>query len=271
MLFTLRIDTIRSESLSLYRPFVFFSGSPVQGPRRFIPMSVTEILSRNLQAISAEIRSACERVGRDPASVKLIAVTKYAQWPWVLELSRLHRTFGENRPQQLAERQLLLPNVEWHLIGQLQRNKVRAALQHSAMVHSVDSLRLLERVANVAPELDLPPRVLLQVNLSGESTKAGFSAEEITNAWPAVLTFASGVRIDGLMTMAAESENSEDARPVFRSLRELRDRLVSRDDSDAAGLTLPELSMGMSGDFLPAIEEGATLIRIGTRIFAGLD
>ena len=233
-------------------------------------MSVSEILSRNLATISAEIRSACVRVGRDPASVSLVAVTKYAEWPCVLELSHLHQTFGENRPQQLAERQPLLSYVEWHLIGLLQRNKVRTAVMHSAMIHSVDSLRLLERIAELATELNVNPRLLLQVNVSAETSKSGFTAEDLWNQWPNILKFTERVRIDGLMTMAAESENPEDARPVFRSLRELRDRLAAREDSRAAGLTLPELSMGMSGDYIPAIEEGATLIRIGSRIFEGL-
>ena len=234
-------------------------------------MSVSEILSQNLQAISAEIRSACVRVDRDPASVRLVAVTKYAEWPWVLELCHLHQTFGENRPQQLAERQPLLSNVEWHLIGQLQRNKVRTAVMHSAMIHSVDSLRLLERIADMATDPDVNLRLLLQVNVSEESSKSGFTTEDLWSQWPNILKFTERVRIDGLMTMAAESDNPEDARPVFRSLRELRDRLVSREDARAARVTLPELSMGMSGDFVPAIEEGATLIRIGSRIFAGLN
>ncbi len=234
-------------------------------------MSVSEILSHKLQAIFAEIRSACVRVGRDPATVRLVAVTKYAKWPWVLELSHLHQTFGENRPQQLAERQPLLSNVEWHLIGQLQRNKVRTAVMHSAMIHSVDSLRLLERIAELATELNVNPRLLLQVNVSAETSKSGFTAEDLWNQWPNILKFTERVRIDGLMTMAAESENPEDARPVFRSLRELRDRLVSFGDSMEIGQTLPELSMGMSSDFVPAIEEGATLIRIGSGIFAGLN
>ena len=233
-------------------------------------MSVSEILSRNLATISAEIRSACVRVGRDPASVSLVAVTKYAEWPCVLELSHLHQTFGENRPQQLAERQPLLSYVEWHLIGLLQRNKVRTAVMHSAMIHSVDSLRLLERIAELATELNVNPRLLLQVNVSAETSKSGFTAEDLWNQWPNILKFTERVRIDGLMTMAAESENPEDARPVFRSLREFRDRLAAREDSRGAGLTLPELSMGMSGDYIPAIEEGATLIRIGSRIFEGL-
>ena len=110
-------------------------------------MSIADTLQANLDAIRSEIAAACLRSSRDPSNVRLVAVTKYAEWPWVQELSRLHTTFGENRPQQLAERQPLLPHVEWHLIGQLQRNKVRPALLHAAMIHSVDSVRLLERIA----------------------------------------------------------------------------------------------------------------------------
>jgi pyridoxal phosphate enzyme (YggS family) len=233
-------------------------------------MSVSETLQRNLKSIFAEIGSACARVRRDPKAVELVAVTKYAEWPWVQELSRFHLAFGENRPQQLAARQPLLPDAEWHLIGQLQRNKVRLAVMHSAMIHSVDSIRLLERIAEVAAELNRSPRVLLQVNLSREESKSGFSEDGLFAGWPHIVAARGRVRIEGLMTMAAETEQIDEARGVFRSLRELRDRLMALDDSRAAGLTLPELSMGMSGDFVAAIEEGATLVRIGSRIFEGL-
>lgn len=233
-------------------------------------MSISEILIHNLRDITADMQSACERAGRDPGTVRLVAVTKYAEWPWVQELSRLHRTFGENRPQQLAERQPLLPTVEWHLIGQLQRNKVRMALQHASLIHSVDSIRLLERIAEVGTDLQIHPEILLQLNLSGEASKSGFSADAIQSHWHEVLSFSDRIRIRGLMTMAAESDDPKDARPVFRALRELRDLLAEREDSRSAGIVLPELSMGMSGDFIPAIEEGATLIRIGSRVFNGI-
>ncbi len=216
------------------------------------------------------IRAACGRAGRSLNDVRLIAVTKYAEWPWVEALSSLHRTFGENRPQQLAERQALLPEIEWHLIGQLQRNKVKLALQHTSVIHSIDSLRLLERVAAVATELQVRPRVLLEANMSQETTKSGFTPEELRRDWSQLAAFSKAVQIDGFMTMAAESHDPEDARPVFRSLRMLRNELQQTDASQNAGLTLRELSMGMSSDFVPAIEEGATMVRIGNRIFAGL-
>ncbi|MEJ7591943.1 MAG: YggS family pyridoxal phosphate-dependent enzyme [Planctomycetaceae bacterium] len=233
-------------------------------------MIILDQLKQNLDAIHDGVRSACDRAGRDSGDVRLIAVTKYAEWPWVEALSSLHQTFGENRPQQLAERQALLPQVEWHLIGQLQRNKVKLALQHASMIHSIDSLRLLERVAQVAAELQVRPRVLLEVNISQETTKSGFTPEELRDDWSKLVVFSEAVQIDGFMTMAPESDDPENARPTFRSLRTLRDELQQTDASRNEGLTLCELSMGMSGDFVTAIEEGATMVRIGSRIFIGL-
>lgn len=233
-------------------------------------MTIHNQLSQNLNEIHDEMRAACGRSGRSLNDVRLIAVTKYAAWSWVEALSSLHQAFGENRPQQLAERQAMLPEVEWHLIGQLQRNKVKLALQHASVIHSIDSLRLLERVAAVAAELRIRPRVLLEANMSHEAAKSGFTAEQLRGDWSQLVAFCKAVQIDGFMTMAAESDDPEDARSTFRSLRTLRDELQQTDASQNAGLTLRELSMGMSGDFVPGIEEGATMVRIGSRIFAGL-
>lgn len=233
-------------------------------------MTIRDQLIRNLNEVHDQMRTACSRSERAPHDVRLIAVTKYAEWPWVEALSSLHQTFGENRPQQLADRQALLPGIEWHLIGQLQRNKVKLALQHANVIHSIDSLRLLERVAQVGAELQLRPKVLLEANMSQEAAKSGFSAEELRRNWTQIVNFSDAVQIDGLMTMAAESHDPEDARPVFRSLRLLRNELRETEASEKASLDLPDLSMGMSGDFVPAIEEGATMVRIGSRIFDGL-
>lgn len=233
-------------------------------------MTIHDQLTQNLNAIQSQIREACGRAARSADDVRLVAVTKYAEWPWVESLSTLHQTFGENRPQQLAERQVLLPNSEWHLIGQLQRNKVKLALQHASMIHSIDSLKLLERVAHVAAELQLQPKVLIEVNLSQESTKSGLTEDELRRDWSQIVSYSPIVRIAGFMTMAAESDDPENARPTFRSLRQLRDELQQTEASRAAGLKLRELSMGMSGDLVPAIAEGATMVRIGSRIFAGL-
>lgn len=230
-------------------------------------------LASNLAAVEERITSACARAGRPRDAVQLVAVIKYAAWDWVLGLVELGlRDFAENRPQQLAERAAQLSverpglPVHWHLIGHLQRNKVRPVLPVAGLIHSVDSLRLLERIAQQAGELGLRPSVLLEVNVSGEGSKDGFTSADLRTSWSAIAA-VENVEIRGLMTMAPESDDPAAARPTFSGLRLLRDELASRQD----GLPLAELSMGMSGDFETAVEEGATLIRIGSRLFEGCD
>jgi PLP dependent protein len=180
------------------------------------------------------------------------------------------RNLGESRPQQLLERSEMLPptqEADWHLIGHLQRNKVRPMLPVVSRFHSVDSFRLLERMEFLAGELNLEPRVFLEVNIFGEASKDGFSPNELESQWQR-LAKLSRIRITGLMTMAPFTEDQEIVREVFRDLRLLRDRLVTESEGR---LKLSELSMGMSGDFETAIEEGATHIRIGSRLFEGLE
>jgi hypothetical protein len=155
--------------------------------------------------------------------------------------------------------------AHWHLIGHLQRNKVRKILPVAECVHSVDSLELATRVDGLSAELGLRPRLLLEVNVSGEASKDGFAPEQLEADWTALSTL-SHVEIRGLMTMAPFSDEPENSRATFQRLRELRDRLCAR----PGALQLAELSMGMSGDFEVAIEEGATMIRVGTSLFDGL-
>jgi pyridoxal phosphate enzyme (YggS family) len=226
-------------------------------------------IAGNLEAIQGRIDDALKRSERSPGDVRLIAVTKYAKLPWVQALVDLGvNLLGESRPQQLVERTSQVAGaVDWHLIGHLQRNKVRLVLPHVRMIHSVDSLRLARRIDEVAGELSLRPTVLLETNVSGEASKDGFSVAELTSAW-SDLTALAHVEIAGLMTMAPASESPESARPVFETLHDLRERLAA---ASPAGLTLPELSMGMSADFEVAIEEGATLVRIGSALYEGLD
>jgi pyridoxal phosphate enzyme (YggS family) len=214
------------------------------------------------------MRAAAQRAGREASDVCLVAVTKYARLEWVRELVEAgERVLGESRPQQLVERAPQFePSLRWHLIGHLQRNKVRPVLPLVELIQSIDSLRLLQRVNVVADELGLSPRVLLEVNVSGERTKDGFTPSELLRNWERLLEMRPAT-IDGLMTMAPESDDPERARPHFAALRELRDRLRAQSSPE---VTLRELSMGMSGDFEVAIEEGATLIRIGSALFAGL-
>ncbi len=226
-----------------------------------------ETLQRNLDSIATRITRARQTVGRLPEDVQLVAVTKYAEWEWVQELARLVTVFGESRPQQLAERQPQLPDVQWHLIGKLQRNKAQLAIQHADVIHSVDSLKLLERLSQLARKSDRVVQILLQVNVSGESSKCGFDPQELLNFWQSIIIVAgSHLKITGLMTMAPQSDNPERTRPVFARLAQLKQELNDQGQS----VELTELSMGMSGDFEIAIEEGATLIRVGSSLFDGL-
>lgn len=228
---------------------------------------MSDRLTSNWTAVQAEIEAACRKADRPVGSVRLVAVTKYAEMDWVRGLVALGQTtLGENRPQQLIERAGILSGGEWHLIGHLQRNKVRAVLPFAACIHSVDSLKLLARIGEIAAELGLTPRVLLEVNVSGEASKDGFSAETVRGEWPQIQA-VENVAVAGLMTMAPLTDDPETARPVFRRLRELRDELQA---SARTGIALSELSMGMSGDFAIAIEEGSTMVRIGSRLFEGL-
>ena len=230
---------------------------------------INETIQANVTAVKQRIQNAATRSGRAADDVTLVAVTKYAQDEWVASLSRFHPIFGENRPQQLATRVPQFDdNIQWHLIGQLQRNKVRLTLPLAHTIHSVDSWRLLDRIELIGTELigtelQLRPRVLIEVNVSGEGAKAGFTPQALREE-AAKLTALQNVNIAGLMTMAPAGD-AESTRFVFSSLRELRDELAA-----STGLQLPELSMGMSGDFEVAIEEGATIVRVGSRLFEGL-
>jgi pyridoxal phosphate enzyme (YggS family) len=232
-------------------------------------MSSTELqIAANYRDVHQRIEAACARAGRSASSVKLVAVTKYADIEWVRDLLAVGVIdLGESRPQQLVERapQISEP-VRWHLIGHLQRNKARRVLPLATLIHSVDTLQLLAKIDALADESNLQPRLLLEVNLSGEAAKHGFTADDLSAVWETILEYRH-VQLEGLMTMAPLTENPEQTRPVFRRLRELRDQIAGR---EATSVTLPELSMGMSRDFEIAIEEGATLVRIGSSLFQGL-
>lgn len=223
-------------------------------------------LQKNLAEIDDRIHSACERSNHAADDVCLVAVTKYADWHWVECLAELYDHFGENRPQQLADRRGLLPEINWHLIGQLQRNKVRTVLENACLIHSVDSLKLMSRIADVANQMNVRAQVLLQCNVSGEESKSGFSEEAILAAASEGLFARESVQIQGLMTMAPARAPEFEIRRVFSGLRVLKDKLA-----ETLQMPLPQLSMGMSGDFEIAVEEGATLVRVGSRLFDGLN
>jgi pyridoxal phosphate enzyme (YggS family) len=231
---------------------------------------ISHTLQRNLASVRRRIDEACRRSGRASDTITLVAVTKYAELEWVRRLIGLGVCeLGENRPQQLVQRAGQISDlVHWHLIGHLQRNKVRSILSLANLIHSADSIRLLEAIERIACETDLHPRVLLEVNLSGEEAKHGFQSGELLAAWSEIERLER-TTVEGLMTMAAYSDNPEDARPVFVKLRELRDELRSRSSAPLAA-RFQQLSMGMTGDFEVAIEEGATLVRIGSALWEGL-
>jgi pyridoxal phosphate enzyme (YggS family) len=178
--------------------------------------------------------------------------------------AELNPDLGENRPQELWRKAAAIPTARWHLIGHLQRNKLDRTVPLVALIHSVDSERLLEALDAFGRKLSSPIPILLEVNCSREAAKGGFSVEAVP-ALTDKLGSLPGVAVRGLMTMAAYSDDPERARPTFAELRRQRDILRV-----CTGLELPELSMGMSGDFEVAIEEGASIVRIGSLLFEGL-
>ena len=224
---------------------------------------MSAIFQERLDAVNRRIESACTRAGRDPAGVKLIAVSKTHGPDSIREAADCGlRVFGENKVQEAkAKIPLCAGNLSWHMVGHLQRNKVPDAVQLFEMIHSVDSLKILETIDAACDEAGRNMPVLIEVNVSGESSKFGMAPEAV----PEILESANRlmhVNIVGLMTMPPFTEEIEKARPHFRRLRELRDRWRG-----ATGIALEELSMGMTHDFEVAIEEGATWIRVGTALF----
>ena len=221
-------------------------------------------LSGILDEIKGRIAAACMRSGRNPDDVEIVAVTKTHGAETVDEAWRAGlRIVGENKVQEAAwKKPASVSGPEWHLIGHLQSNKVRHALELFDFIHSVDSVKLADRINFIADEIGASPRMLLEVNVSGEKSKSGMKPEDVGPTIRHIMESCPRVSVEGLMTMAPFSENPEDARPYFRRLRELRDSLESE-----LGIGLPRLSMGMSGDFEVAVEEGATWVRLGTVLF----
>jgi pyridoxal phosphate enzyme (YggS family) len=225
-------------------------------------------MRRNLEDVRGRIARAAERSGRAPEAVGLVAVTKRQPAESARRLVELGAIdLGENYPQELWKKVASLPDLpaRWHLIGHLQSNKARKTLPMVRMVHGVDSLKLLRSLDALAKDLADPAGVCLQVNASGEATKHGWDPVAILADAEAIASCRS-IPIVGLMTMAALGTTAEEARPAFATLRGLRDSLRAR-----TGLELPHLSMGMSADFEAAIEEGATLVRVGSALFEGVE
>ncbi|MGB1128732.1 MAG: YggS family pyridoxal phosphate-dependent enzyme [Haloferula sp.] len=216
-----------------------------------------------LRIVRERISSACERSGRQGSDVCLLAVSK--RFPCEV-IESVHEAgqvdFGESRQQEGAEKVLALPEtIRWHFIGKLQRNKVRKVLKDFPVIHSVDSLKLAAYMDRIAAEMEVTPDVYLEINQAGEERKGGFSKEMLEAEFDQLLEL-NNINVIGFMSIPPVSGSAEDSRPWFRELRLLRDRFEERFDC-----SLPGLSMGMSGDFEVAIEEGSTVVRVGSGIF----
>ena len=221
-------------------------------------------IDQRLAGVRARMAEAARKSGRSAADTELVAVTKTHPPEALQEAIAAGQTlFGENRVQEArAKMPLVSSRARWHFIGHLQKNKVRQALPVFEMLHSIDSLELARDVQRIADEDGQRPRVLLEVNVAGEGSKFGFQPASLAAQLETLIAEMPRIEVLGLMAIPPFSPKPEDSRPYFAALRELRDRLQEK-----LRVGLPELSMGMSGDFEIAIEEGATLIRVGTAIF----
>jgi pyridoxal phosphate enzyme (YggS family) len=237
-------------------------------------------ISERIERVKDAINSTCARVGRAPGDIKLIVVTKSATIEAIKEIINLGLVeLGENRVQQLkkvsaqideflqggGDASTLPEKVNWHMIGHLQRNKVRQVLPIASLIHSVDTLRLAEEINASAAKLNLCPKVLLQVNTSNEPQKYGVPVGAITHLAEQIETLPN-LKLVGLMTMAPLTHNKDVIRACFVRTREL---FVEMRGEKIVGPEFTELSMGMSSDYEIAIEEGATILRIGSAVFAG--
>ncbi|MDI3473206.1 MAG: dependent protein [Thermotogaceae bacterium] len=227
-----------------------------------------ETISKNIERVLEKIKKSAEKVGRNPDEITLVAVSKNMPTEAIkIAYEAGLRIFGENRAQEAREKVESLKDldIKWHFIGRLQRNKVKYVVNFSELVHSVDSFELLLEIDKRARKISKVQNILLEVNISGEETKAGLNPDAIDDIVEKALKLEN-IKLRGFMTMAPFVEDPEEVRWVFKSLRELRDRI-----SQKYNLKNLELSMGMSNDFEVAIEEGATMVRIGTAIFGRRD
>ena len=223
-------------------------------------------LDARYRQIKARLAEACHKVGRSVESVRLVAVTKNVPVEMMSEAYGLGmHDFGESRLQEVLPKMDRLSNLapRWHFIGHLQTNKVKRVVGDFLLIHSVDSWRLAEALSREAESRGLVQPILVQVNTSGEPSKFGMTPDATPEIIARIASELPGVQVQGLMTMAPHAEDAEAARPFFRKLRELRDRIRQ----EQKGVSLEHLSMGMSGDYPVAVEEGSTMIRIGTGLF----
>ena len=232
-------------------------------------------IAEHLNAVRSRIGAACERTGRRPEDVTLVAVSKLKPFADIMEARKAGAVhFGENYVQEMMQKVEQFDRlgetepIYWHMIGHLQKNKVKYLIGHTALIHSVDSAALAAQIEKEAAKKDRTVRILLEVNIAGEESKWGFAPEDVPAAAREISAFPH-VRLLGLMTSAPFTEDPETNRPYFRGLNALAQKLASESLITASDpdFRCPVLSMGMTGDFEVAVEEGATMVRVGTAIF----
>lgn len=222
------------------------------------------MVKENLHEVKKRIEAACLRSGRDPKEVTLIAVSKTKPVSMIQEILDEQADFGENKPQELREKYETLPkDLRWHMIGHLQRNKIRYIIDKACLIHSVDSLRLAEAIDEEAGKRGILMPVLIEVNMAKEPSKFGIMPEDAM-AFTETISHFPHIRVQGLMTIAPFVEDPEENRVHFRNLKKL---CVDIGRKNIDNVTMCNLSMGMTGDYEVAIEEGATMVRVGTGIF----
>ena len=223
------------------------------------------MVAENLIQVQKNIEEACKKVNRDPDEVTLIAVSKTKPVEMLKEAYEAGaRVFGENKVQEIVDKYDQMPSdVKWHLIGHLQRNKVKYIVDKVAMIHSVDSLRLAETIEKEAEKKNVVVPILIEVNVAEEESKFGLKPEEVLPFIEQIADF-SHIQIKGLMTIAPYVENAEENREIFSELKKLSVDIAAKNINN---VTMSVLSMGMTGDYMVAVQEGATMVRVGTGIF----
>ena len=227
------------------------------------------MLKENLEYVESRIREACERSGREREEVTLIAVSKTKPVSVLKEAYDLGvRVFGENKVQELADKYEELPkDIRWHMIGHLQRNKVKYIIDKVELIHSVDSLRLAETIEKEAAKHNITANILIEVNVAKEESKFGLMPEELDEFVSEVAKFPH-IQVQGLMTIAPFVDDPEENRGIFQRLRKLSVDIAAK---NVDNITMRILSMGMTNDYTVAVEEGAAMVRVGTGIFGARD
>lgn len=223
------------------------------------------MIQENIKLVEENIKKACEKVGRDVNEVTLIAVSKTKPYTAIEEaLPTGVKDYGENKVQELCDKYEILPkDIKWHMIGHLQRNKVKYLVGKVSLIHSVDSIRLAEQIEKEYAKADEIANILIEVNMAQEESKFGITSEETEQLVREIAKFPH-IRIKGLMTIAPYTDNPESNRVYFRNMKKLS---VDIENKNIDNVSMSVLSMGMTGDYQVAVEEGATLVRVGTGIF----